>query len=190
LGSHDLTDLLIAWHGGEGQALEGLIALVHDELHRLAQRCMAGERAGYPLQPTALVNEAYLRLIDSSRVRWQDRTHFLPWRGDAAVAVNARWIGFSRKIPGTHEPAGHKEVLADDGAAEKRPGVTNGNVDERGNNLRTIALRGRRSCGGEPSRSGYRSEAQRIALRSSAVNALFWNRSALCPNWKYTFRAW
>ena len=46
-----------------------------------------------------------------------------------------------------------------------------------------------RSCGGEPPRSGYRSEAQRIALRNSVLNALFWNRSALCPNWKYTFRA-
>jgi RNA polymerase sigma factor (TIGR02999 family) len=76
MGLHDVTDLLIAWHGGEGQALERLIPLVHDELHRLAQRYMAGERAGHPLQPTALVNEAYLRLIDSSRVRWQDRTHF------------------------------------------------------------------------------------------------------------------
>ena len=50
--------------------------LVHDELHLLAHRYMAGERPGHTLQPTALVNEAYLRLVDSSRVRWQSRAHF------------------------------------------------------------------------------------------------------------------
>ena len=50
--------------------------LVHDELHQLAHQLMAGERPGHPLQTTALVNEAYLRLVDSSRVRWQNRAHF------------------------------------------------------------------------------------------------------------------
>lgn len=73
---HEVTDLLIAWQGGNPQALEQLIPVVHDELRRLARRYMASERRGHPLQPTALVNEAYLRLIDSSRVRWQNRTHF------------------------------------------------------------------------------------------------------------------
>jgi len=51
--------------------------LVHGELHRIARRCMAGERAGHSLQATALVNEAYVRLVDVQRVRWQDRVHFL-----------------------------------------------------------------------------------------------------------------
>jgi RNA polymerase sigma factor (TIGR02999 family) len=51
--------------------------VVHDELHRIARRCMRGERAGHTLQATALVNEAYVRLIDTQQVRWQDRTHFL-----------------------------------------------------------------------------------------------------------------
>jgi RNA polymerase sigma-70 factor, ECF subfamily len=51
--------------------------MVEDELHRIAQRCMRGERAGHSLQATALVNEAYMRLVDTRRVQWQDRSHFL-----------------------------------------------------------------------------------------------------------------
>ena len=58
-------------------ALERLIPLVHDELHRIARRCMAGERVGHSLQATALVNEAYLRLVDGRPVAWHDRAHFL-----------------------------------------------------------------------------------------------------------------
>jgi RNA polymerase sigma-70 factor (ECF subfamily) len=53
------------------------VPLVHDELHRIARRCMAGERPGHTLQATALVNEAYLRLVDVQRIQWQDRAHFL-----------------------------------------------------------------------------------------------------------------
>lgn len=74
--SEQITHLLLAWNDGDGQALDRLMPLVYDELHRLAHRYMAGERAGHPLQTTALVNEAYLRLIDSSRVQWRNRAHF------------------------------------------------------------------------------------------------------------------
>jgi RNA polymerase sigma-70 factor, ECF subfamily len=74
--SQEITQLLLAWNQGDELALGRLMPLVHDELHRLAHRYMAGERLGHPLQTTALVNEAYLRLIDSSRVRWQNRAHF------------------------------------------------------------------------------------------------------------------
>lgn len=74
--SPQITELLLAWNNGDEQALDRLMPLVHDELHRLAHRYMAGERSDHPLQTTALVNEAYLRLIDSSRVRWQNRAHF------------------------------------------------------------------------------------------------------------------
>ena len=69
--------MLGAWGQGDEGAYERLIPLVHDELHRIARRCMAGERPGHSLQPTALVNEAYLRLVDARSVRWQDRAHFL-----------------------------------------------------------------------------------------------------------------
>ena len=73
----DVTRLLVAWHGGDREALNTLLPLVYAELRRLAHRQMRGERAGHPLQTTALVNEAYLRLVDSDRVQWQNRAHFL-----------------------------------------------------------------------------------------------------------------
>src|SRR4026208_1026692 len=74
--SQDVTQLLLVWSQGDASALDRLMPLVHAELHRLARRYMGGERPGHTLQATALVNEAYLRLIDSSRVQWQNRAHF------------------------------------------------------------------------------------------------------------------
>jgi RNA polymerase sigma factor (TIGR02999 family) len=70
------TELLRAWGGGDAAALEQLVPLVHDELRRLAQRYMNRERAGHTLQPTALVNELYLKLVDVKAVHWQNRAHF------------------------------------------------------------------------------------------------------------------
>ena len=72
-----LTQLLSAWSDGDKAALEQLMPMVYQELRRLAVRHLSCERAGHTLQPTALVNEAYLRLIDQKRVRWQNRAHFL-----------------------------------------------------------------------------------------------------------------
>jgi len=74
--SQQITQLLLAWGKGEQQALEKMIPLVHKELHRLAHRYMSRQRPGHTLQTTALLNEAYLRLVDSSQVRWQNRAHF------------------------------------------------------------------------------------------------------------------
>jgi len=74
--SHEVTQLLMAWSDGDRAALDQLIPLVYEELRRLAKRQMGGERPGHTLQTTALVNEAYLRLIDSSRVHWQNRPRF------------------------------------------------------------------------------------------------------------------
>lgn len=71
-----VTELLLAWSQGQSSALEELMPLVHNELQRLAHHYMAGQRSGHTLQTTALVNEAYLRLVDCSRVRWQNRAHF------------------------------------------------------------------------------------------------------------------
>jgi RNA polymerase sigma factor (TIGR02999 family) len=71
------TLLLRAWGDGDAAALERLIPLVHGELRQLARRQMRRERAGHTLQPTALVNEAYLRLVDLRQIRWQDRAHFI-----------------------------------------------------------------------------------------------------------------
>ena len=69
--------LLRAWREGDETALDALMPLVHDELRRIARRCLHGERANHSVQATELVNEAYLRLIDVRQVDWQDRTHFL-----------------------------------------------------------------------------------------------------------------
>jgi RNA polymerase sigma-70 factor (ECF subfamily) len=74
--SQQITRLLLAWGGGDKAALDELMPLVYEELRRLARHYMRGQKAGHTLQTTALVNEAYLRLVDSSRVRWQDRAHF------------------------------------------------------------------------------------------------------------------
>ena len=71
-----VTQLLKAWSRGEEGALERLMPLVYQELHRLARRYMARERPDHTLQVTALVNEAYLRLVDARQVPWQNRTHF------------------------------------------------------------------------------------------------------------------
>jgi RNA polymerase sigma factor (TIGR02999 family) len=73
---HEITEWLASWSNGDQVALEKLTPLVYRELHRLAQIYMRGERSGHPLQTTALVNEAYLRLIDTDGMRWQNRAHF------------------------------------------------------------------------------------------------------------------
>jgi RNA polymerase sigma-70 factor, ECF subfamily len=73
---HEITGLLVAWGGGDESALERLMPLVYDELRRLAHRYMSHERPGHTLQTTALVNEAYLRLINWREVEWQNRAHF------------------------------------------------------------------------------------------------------------------
>ena len=72
----DITSLLIAWSNGNSSALDQLLPLVYQELRRIARYYMAQERAGHTLQATALVNEAYLRLVDVNRVQWQNRAHF------------------------------------------------------------------------------------------------------------------
>ena len=74
--SSAVTELLVAWGGGDASALEQLMPLVHAELYRLARREMRGERKGHTLQTTALVNEAYLRLVKLTGVTWNDRVHF------------------------------------------------------------------------------------------------------------------
>jgi RNA polymerase sigma factor (TIGR02999 family) len=82
--SADVTRLLLAWRGGDAAALDGLIPLVYAELRHIAHRYMRDERRNRSLQTTALVHEAYLRLIDVTRVDWENRTHFF--------AVSARMM--------------------------------------------------------------------------------------------------
>ena len=90
---HELTQLLRAWSEGDEQALEKLVPLVYAELHRLARHYMAGERAGHTLQTSALVNEAYLRLVDFKNVNWQNRAHFF---GVSAQLMRRILVDFAR----------------------------------------------------------------------------------------------
>ena len=75
-GGQELTQLLTAWNGGDDSALQALVPLVYQELHRTAHRYMARERTSHTLQTTALVNEVYMRLIDFQGMSWQNRNHF------------------------------------------------------------------------------------------------------------------
>lgn len=86
-----VTQLLLAWGQGEQQALEKMIPLVHKELHRLAHRYMSRQPPGHTLQTTALLNEAYLRLVDSSQVRWQNRAHFYAISAQVMRRVLVDW---------------------------------------------------------------------------------------------------
>jgi RNA polymerase sigma factor (TIGR02999 family) len=73
---HEVTQLLFEWRNGDATAFDKLLPLVYDELRRIASRYMKRERAGHTLQTTALVNEAYLRLVNQQGIDWQDRAHF------------------------------------------------------------------------------------------------------------------
>ncbi len=98
----DVTQLLVAWREGDGSALETLLPLVEEELHRLAHRYMNRERKDHTLQTTALVNEAYLKLIDQ-KVNWQNRAHFF---GIAAQIMRRILIDHARKHLGPQRGGG------------------------------------------------------------------------------------
>ena len=114
-----VTGLLIAWRKGDQDALERLVPLVHEELHRIARGCMRGERPGHSLQATALVNEAYLRLVGAQRVGWQNRVHFL--------AVSARLmrrilVDFARSKRYQKRGGGAQRVTLDEALIVQEPG--------------------------------------------------------------------
>ena len=91
--THDVTRLLLAWRGGDTVAASQLMPLVYDELRRLARDYLRRERDGHTLQPTALVHEAYLRLVDDAQVQWQGRAHFF---GVAARAMRRILVDHAR----------------------------------------------------------------------------------------------
>ena len=90
----NITQLLVAWNQGDQDALAQLTPLVYKELHRLAHGYLAGERRGHVLQTTALVNEAFVRLIDWQAVEWQNRAHFF---GVAATLMRHILVQFARE---------------------------------------------------------------------------------------------
>jgi RNA polymerase sigma factor (TIGR02999 family) len=114
----DVTRLLRAWSAGDRNALEQLAPILHAELKRIAQRCMMHERKGHTLQPTALVNEAFLRLVNVQGVEWQDRAHFF-----ALSAQMMRRILVSHAIArGTAKRGGLANKISFDDLAIASPG--------------------------------------------------------------------
>src|SRR5258705_12943363 len=116
----EVTQFLVAWGGGDQSALEKLLPLVEGELHRLARRYMSHERPDHTLQTTALVNEAYLKLIDQ-KVDWQSRAHFF---GIAAQIMRRILIDHGRRQLGPRHGGGmtisleEVAVVSDESASE------------------------------------------------------------------------
>jgi RNA polymerase sigma factor (TIGR02999 family) len=109
-----VTQLLIEWRDGDQSALDRLIPLVYAELHRLARYYMRRERKGHTLQTTALVNEAYLRLVDHKGMRWQNRAHFY---AVAAQAMRRILVDEARSRQYVKRGGGARMVELDEAAA-------------------------------------------------------------------------
>jgi RNA polymerase sigma factor (TIGR02999 family) len=92
--TYQVTELLQRWNSGDEEALEHLTPLVYDQLHRLAHQYIRHERPGHTLQTTALVNEAYLRLVDYKEVNWQNRAHFF---AVSAVIMRRILVDYARQ---------------------------------------------------------------------------------------------
>jgi RNA polymerase sigma-70 factor (ECF subfamily) len=120
LAPHDVTQLLLDWSDGDRAALDKLVPIVHDELRALAHSYMRRERAEHTLQTTALVNEAYVRLVDCRRTRWQNRAHFF---GVAAQAMRRILVDYARARSNAKRGGGEARVPLEDAAqaAEDRP---------------------------------------------------------------------
>ena len=109
-----MTALLLSWREGDEAALRELIPIVHGELQRIARRCMADERAGHSWQATALVNEAFLRLINVQHVDWRDRAHFLSM---AARLMRRILVDLARSKQYQKRGGGVKQVTFDEAVA-------------------------------------------------------------------------
>src|SRR5262249_50260702 len=112
--THEVTRLLMEWGNGDTEAYEELARLVYTELHRIAERQMRRERAGPTLNPSALVNEAFLKLFDYRQAQWQDRLHFFNFaaRLMRQILVNYANARNSRKRGGGTRRASFDEALA------------------------------------------------------------------------------
>lgn len=110
-GAPELTELLLAWGEGDEEALARLAPLVHAELYRLAKRYMSRERPDHLLQTSALINEAYIRLIDWKAVRWQNRAHFF---GVAAQMMRRILVDFARRRPRVDKDAEALNIALDE----------------------------------------------------------------------------
>ena len=113
LPSQQVTQLLADWSGGDSDALDRLIPLVQPELHRLAHHYMSREAIGHTLQTTALLNEAYLQLVDDPKRSWQNRTHFV---AAAAQLMRRIMVDHARERRAVKRGGGALKVSLDDAA--------------------------------------------------------------------------
>ncbi len=112
--SENVTQLLVNWRNGQPEAFDQLLPLVYDELRRIAKRHMSRERAGHTLQTTALVNEAYLRLISQQNHEWQNRAHFF---AIAAQVMRHLLVDHARSRQYAKRGGGAIQVSLNEGAA-------------------------------------------------------------------------
>ena len=163
--SHEVTHLLQAWSEGDEGALDQLMPLVYSELHRLAERYMAGERPGHTLQTTALVNEAYLRLVDVKQVSWQNRAHFF--------AVSAQFmrrilVEFARSRQSRKRGGGAPPLRGDHGHGPAPPLASGGEGADRSG----VLCARRASVGHRPSARDTATAAFRLAARDAPRRAV------------------
>jgi RNA polymerase sigma-70 factor, ECF subfamily len=109
---HDVTQLLVAWSNGNQAARDQLMSVVYEELHRLARRYMERESPGHTLQTSALVNEAFLRLVDQRNVQWQNRAHFF---GIAAQMMRRILVDYARSRSYAKRGGGARRLTLDEG---------------------------------------------------------------------------
>jgi RNA polymerase sigma-70 factor (ECF subfamily) len=114
----DVTQLLQQWSNGQEQALDRLVPQIHDELRRLAASYLRKERPDHTLQPTALVNEAFLKLVDQRAARWQNRAHFF---GIAAQAMRRILVDHARGHAASKRGGALRKVPLDDAIAAGPP---------------------------------------------------------------------
>jgi RNA polymerase sigma-70 factor, ECF subfamily len=137
--AHQVTRLLKEWSDGDESALEQLMPLVHDQLHRLAHQHMRREGPGHVLQTSALINEAYLRLVDQPQIRWENRSHFF---GIAARLMRSILVDDARKRNSAKRGGSLIQVPLDEAASlgqEQAANVTA--LDEALKTLETIDAR-------------------------------------------------
>jgi len=109
--THEVTQLLIEWSNGDKAALDKLMPLIHEELRRLAHHYMSRERSGHTLQTTALVNEAYLRLVNRKGVHWQNRAHFF---AIAAQSMRSILVDHARSLAYAKRGGGAPKISLDE----------------------------------------------------------------------------
>jgi RNA polymerase sigma-70 factor, ECF subfamily len=114
----EVTALLLAWGAGDCEALQKLIPLVYGDLRRRAAGYLRKERVGHTLQPTALVNEAYLKLVDQTRVKWENRAHFL---AVASRAMREVLVDYARRHRAARRGSGETRVALNEGSAATPP---------------------------------------------------------------------